>query len=159
MAKVTTTKALAARKSWQERAETWRDKINVSKLITRLEEFVSSYIAPKNYVLIPTNPGKLLSLTGISEEQYTKLVTASSNVVGIEMTQSQVKASQVLLDRVMPTLSASEIVHKKETVSPEELIKLMRDRYGDQVADRLARDYVPEESGRTPSHSSPELQQ
>lgn len=145
MPKVTTTKAKAARKSWQERAETWRDKINTAKLITRLEEYVSSLIAPKGFVLLPTKPGKLLSVIGMSEEQYSQLVGALSNVSGIEMTPSQVKAAQVLLDRVMPTLSASEVTHRKETISPVELIELMRERYGDAFADQLARDYVPHE--------------
>jgi hypothetical protein len=144
MAKITATKAQAARKSWQERAETWRDKINISKLITRLEAFVESLIAPKDYVLIPIKPNKLLSQTGISEEQYSQLVALASKVIGIEMTPAQVKSAQVLLDRVMPTLSASEITHKKETVSPEELIEFMRQRYGNDIADVLTKDYVPQ---------------
>lgn len=147
--KITTTKAKAARKSWQERAETWRDKINTAKLISRLEQFVDSYIAPKDYLLIPVNPGKLLSKVGISEQQYQALVDEASKVIGIDMTPSQVKASQILLDRVMPTLSASEVVHKKENVSPEELISSMRERYGDAFADKLAKDYLPEKVEQT----------
>lgn len=143
MPKVTTTKAQAAKRSWQERAETWRDKINVAKLITRLEEFVDSYISPKGYVLIPIKPTREI-LELVHSEDYDQLVKLASRVVGIEMTPSQVKASQVLLDRVMPTLSSSEIVHKKETVSPEELIRTMRERYGDAIADQLMKDYVPE---------------
>lgn len=154
MAKISTTKAKAARKSWQERAETWRDKINVAKLITRLEEFVESYIAPKGYVLIPVKPGKLATEAGIDEQQYAQLVNLASSIVGIEMTPSQVKASQVLLDRVMPTLSASEITHKKETVSPEELIKAMRERYGDEFANKLAKDYLPQTETSEPTHKA-----
>lgn len=146
MAKITTSKAQAARKSWQERAESWRDKINVAKLITRLEEFVESYIAPKGYVLISTKYDLIASKAGLTEEQHTKLVTAASNIIGIEMTPSQVKASQVLLDRVMPTLSASEITHKKETVSPEQLIAAMEERYGKEFADKLRKDYMPEQT-------------
>lgn len=153
MAKITTTKAQAARKSWQERAESWRDKINVAKLITRLEEFVESYIAPKGYVLISTKYDLIASKAGLTEEQHTKLVLAASNIIGIEMTPSQVKASQVLLDRVMPTLSASEITHKKETVSPEELIRAMRERYGDAFADQLAKDYLPQ-TETEPTHEA-----
>lgn len=38
MARVTTKQAVLARKSWQERAETWRDKIEIAKIITRLNE-------------------------------------------------------------------------------------------------------------------------
>ena len=144
MPKVTTTKALAARKSWQERAETWRNKINTAKIINRLEEFVDSYISPKGYVLLPIKPTKDI-LAVMSEEAYAQLVDAAPKNIGIEMTPSQVKASQVLLDRVMPTLSASEITHKKETISPQELIEDMRKRYGDEFADQLAKDYIPQE--------------
>ena len=36
MARMTAKKALAARKSWQERAETWRDKIAISQIVNRL---------------------------------------------------------------------------------------------------------------------------
>lgn len=143
MAKITTTKAQAARKSWQERAETWRDKINTAKLITRLEEFVESYIAPKGYVLIPIRQSEELGQL-VDEDTYAAIIGQASKVVGIEMTPSQVKAAQVLLDRVMPTLSASEITHKKDSVSPEELIEAMRQRYGDEFANQLAKDYIPE---------------
>jgi hypothetical protein len=38
MARVTTKQAVIARKSWQERAETWRDKIRISEIITRLNK-------------------------------------------------------------------------------------------------------------------------
>jgi hypothetical protein len=38
MARMSTKKALAARKSWQERAETWRDKIAISQIVNRLNK-------------------------------------------------------------------------------------------------------------------------
>lgn len=152
MPKVSTTKAKAARKSWQERAETWRDKINVAKLITRLEEFVESYISPKGYVLIPTKPTNDI-LAIVPEDKYQQLIALASRIVGIEMTPSQVKASQVLLDRVMPTLSASEITHKKETVHPKDMIEDMRKRYGDEFADILAKDFLPD-SETEPTHEA-----
>ena len=151
MPKVTTTKALAARKSWQERAETWRNKINTAKIINRLEEFVDSYISPKGYVLMPIKPTADINAV-IDQDTYRQLVDAAPKNIGIEMTPSQVKASQVLLDRVMPTLSASEIVHKKDSVSPEELIEDMRKRYGDEFANQLAKDYIPQEDETTVTH-------
>ena len=116
MPRMTAKKALAARKSWQERAETWRDKIGVSNLITALEKHTRGEI---------------------------------------EMKPTQVKAAQILLDRVMPTLSASEITKRNETVSPEELIARMRERYGDQVADMLTKDYMPDkdETVHEPGHA------
>lgn len=113
MARMTAKKALAARKSWQERAETWRDKIGVSNLITALEKHARGEI---------------------------------------EMKPTQVKAAQVLLDRVMPTLSASEITKRNETVTPEELIENMRKRYGDEFANQLAKDYIPQEDDATVTH-------
>lgn len=61
----------------------------------------------------------------------------------VEMTPTQVKAAQVLLDRVMPTLSASEITRKNEQVNPEQLIQALRERYGDEFANKLMGDYVP----------------
>lgn len=116
MARISTKKVIAARKSWQERAEMWRDKIAVSNLITALEKHAKGEI---------------------------------------EMKPTQVKAAQVLLDRVMPTLSASEITKRNETVTPEELIARMRERYGDQVADMLTKDYMPDkdETVHEPGHA------
>lgn len=101
---MTTKKALAARKSWQERAETWREKIRVSVIITRLEKHANGEV---------------------------------------EMTPSQVKAAQVLLDRVMPTLSASEVTRKTEAINPEQLIQQLREKYGDEFANKLTSEYKP----------------
>ena len=143
MPRLSKQRVLAARKSWQERAETWREKIKVSAIINRLEEFVGSYISPKGYVLLPIKPTNDI-LSVISEETYAQLVDAAPKNIGIEMTPSQVKASQVLLDRVMPTLSASEITRKTETVSPEQLIQMLRERYGEEFAATISKDYVPE---------------
>lgn len=67
----------------------------------------------------------------------------------VEMTPTQVKAAQVLLDRVMPTLSASEITRKTETLSPEQLILAMEERYGKEFADKLRKDYMPEQPEQT----------
>ena len=105
MARVTSSKAIAARKSWQERAETWREKIKVSNLITRLEKHAAGEV---------------------------------------EMGPTQVKAAQILLDRVIPTLSSSEIIKRSEILNPRELIARMRERYGDEFAALLVRDYVPD---------------
>ena len=105
MPRLSKQRVLAARKSWQERAETWREKIKVSAIITRLDKHVQGEA---------------------------------------DMSPSQVKAAQVLLDRVMPTLSASEITRKTETVSPEQLIQMLRERYGDAFAATISKDYVPE---------------
>jgi hypothetical protein len=105
MPRMTTKRAIAARKSWQERAETWREKIGVSVLITRLEKHAKGEV---------------------------------------DMTPTQVKAAQVLLDRVMPTLSASEIVRKNEPVNPEQLIQMLRERYGEEFASKLMKDYLPD---------------
>lgn len=38
MARLTTKQADLARKSWQERAETWRDKIRIAQIINRLND-------------------------------------------------------------------------------------------------------------------------
>ena len=104
MARQSTKRTLHDRKSWQERAEMWREKIKVANIITRLEKHAEGEV---------------------------------------EMTPTQVKAAQVLLDRVMPTLSASEITRKTEAVSPEALIQMLRERYGDEFAETLSKDYVP----------------
>jgi 6-pyruvoyl-tetrahydropterin synthase len=134
--------ALAARKSWQETAEIWREKIRISQIVNRLQDFVEAQLTPKGFVLLPIKPTKEM-LAIVPEDQYKALLEASPKDKKVEMSPSQVKAAQVLLDRVMPTLSASEITHKKETISPEELIRTMRDRYGDEFADRLVKDYLP----------------
>jgi hypothetical protein len=104
MARQTTRNVLHARKTWQERAEMWREKIKVSNIITRLEKHVAGET---------------------------------------EMSATQVKAAQVLLDRVMPTLSASEITRKTETISPEALIQMLKERYGEAFAAQLSKDYLP----------------
>ena len=106
MANLSKHKQMARKKSWQETAETWREKIKVSNIITRLEKHANGEV---------------------------------------EMTPTQVKAAQVLLDRVMPTLSASEITRKNEQQSPEQLIQMLRERYGDEFANMLVKDYTPEE--------------
>ena len=105
MSRMTKERALAARKSWQEKAETWRAKIQTAKIIEALDKHVRG---------------------------------------DCELKATQVKAAQVLLDRVMPTLSASEITKKNEVVNPQELIQMLRERYGNEFADKLAQDYVPQ---------------
>lgn len=92
------------RRSWQERSDTWREKIKVSNIITRLQK----------------------------------------HATGVEcMTASQVRAAQVLLDRVMPTLTASEITTRKEVVDPAQLLELLRIRYGAAFAAQISKDYLP----------------
>lgn len=88
MARVTTKQAVAARKSWQERAETWREKIRVSNIIDRLGKHAEGQV---------------------------------------EMTATQIKAAQVLLDRVMPTLSASDHTTRKETPDPKAILDRLKE--------------------------------
>lgn len=105
MPRMTKQRALALRASWQERAESWREKIRISEIINRLQDFTT---------------GKC------------------------EMSPAQVKAAQVLLDRVMPTLSASEVTKRTETVDPQELLAKLKDSIGEEAYARLAKDYQPE---------------
>ena len=104
MARVSTTKAKAARASWQERAETWRDKIKVSSLLTRLQ--------------------------GCAE---------GTN----DMTTQQIKACEILLNRVMPTLSASEITHTQPQVNAQSMLDRLKAAVGEEVYNKLAPDYTP----------------
>lgn len=113
MPRISTARVNTAKKSWQERAETWREKIRVSVIITRLEKHANGET---------------------------------------EMTPTQVKAAQVLLDRVMPTLSASEVTRKTETITPDQLIQMMRERYGDDIANQMQKEY-------SPTHDQPEATQ
>lgn len=106
MARITTTKAKALRASWQERAESWRDKIGVSKLLNRLE---------------------------------------SCALGEVEMKPAEVKAAQILLDRVMPTLSASEITHVKPQQTAQALMDRVREVMGNDAHDKLAPEYLPED--------------
>jgi hypothetical protein len=105
MARITTTKAKALRASWQERAESWRDKIGVAKLLSRLEK------------------------CALGEA---------------DMKPAEVKAAQILLDRVMPTLSASEITHVKPQQTARALMDRVRELMGDEAHAKLAPDYLPE---------------
>lgn len=153
MSRVTTKQALAARKSWQERAETWREKIETAKIIGRFQEFLMGMIAPKGWVVLPQEPSSaMLQAAGISELAYQDMLNAAPDPCPVTMTPAQVKAGQVLLDRVMPTLSASEIVKKDETFKPEQLLQMLRERYGDDVANAIAKNY-------TPTHEQPETPQ
>ena len=155
MARVTTTKAIASRKSWQERAETWRDKIETSKIINRFQEFVMGAVAPKGCAVLPIEPTtEMLTAAGLDLEAYEALLKAAPESAPVVMTPAQVKAGQVLLDRVMPTLSASEIVRKDVPVNPEQLIQQLRERYGNDFADKVAKDYTPQET-----HEAPETTQ
>ncbi len=153
MSRVTTKQALSARKSWQERAETWREKINTSRIISRLEDFVVGAKAPEGCVVLPKEPTQtMLDAANITLDQYQAMLVKAPDAMPVEMTPAQVKSAQVLLDRVMPTLSASEIVKKDETLKPEQLLQMLRDRYGDEFVKTFAKDY-------TPIHDQPETPQ
>lgn len=102
---------MADRRSWQEKAESWREKIRVSAIINRLQDFAE---------------GKK----------------------GVEMTAAQVKAAQTLLDRAMPTLSASEITRKDATVDPQALLDRLKAAVGEEAYAKLAKDYKPTDDDR-----------
>ena len=113
MARVTTTKAKAARASWQERAETWRDKIQVAKILHRLEDCALGLI---------------------------------------EMTNQQIKSCEILLNRVMPTLSASEITHTQPRANAQDMLDRLKKAVGDEAYNKLAPEYVPNEVNNEVKH-------
>jgi hypothetical protein len=106
MARITTSKAQAARKSWQERAETWRNKINVSALLTRLEKYASG------------DPN-------------------------VRMEMGEIRAAGILLDRVMPTLSASDITHTEKPADVGAMLVRLREVLGAEAYTKLAGQYAP----------------
>jgi len=110
MARVTTTKAKASRASWQERAETWRDKIQVAKILNRLEA------------------------CALGTE---------------EMTNQQIKSCEILLNRVMPTLSASEITHIKPKANAQHILARLKEAVGEEAYNKLAPNYLPTDHSET----------
>lgn len=109
MARVTTKQAVAARKSWVERSEIWRDKISTAHIIKRLEKH---------------------------------------SLGEVEMTATQVKAAQVLLDRVMPSLSASEVTRRNESINPHELIQSLSNSLSPEIMEKLKELYLPNNDSR-----------
>jgi hypothetical protein len=147
MARVTTKTANTARKSWQERAETWRDKINISKIISRLEAFAAGCQAPEDCAVVPKEPTQeMLNAANITIDQYVAMLEKAPVSMPVTMSPAQVKAGSVLLDRVMPTLSASEITTKNESIKPEELLEMLRERYGEAFVEAIRGDYIPQEA-------------
>lgn len=104
MANKSKIRQMADRRSWQEKAETWREKIRVSAIINRLQAF-------------------------------------AEGEPGVEMSPAQVKAAQTLLDRAMPTLSASEITRKDQPVDPQALLDRLKAAVGEDAFNKLAKDY------------------
>ena len=51
-----------------------------------------------------------------------------------ELTNQQVRAAATLLGKVLPDLSAADIVHRKEQTSPQELLAKLRELGLDQSA-------------------------
>lgn len=61
----------------------------------------------------------------------------------IEMAPAQVKACQVLLAKVLPDLSASDITRHNETTDPQELYNRLEAIVGVEMAKALAAHMVP----------------
>lgn len=63
----------------------------------------------------------------------------------IDMSPTQLKAAVSLLSKVMPDLSASEVIKKSEQVNPQELIGLLK-QTNPELAAMLEQQYAPESS-------------
>lgn len=65
----------------------------------------------------------------------------------LELNGNQIKCGLGLLSKVMPELSAATITHRKEDVSPAEMLERLKQVMGDQLPidgiARLEQEYLP----------------
>jgi len=107
MARVTTKQAVMARKSWQERAETWRDKIRISQIINRLNDCAEGKV--------DMTATQLKACTALMSKVLPDL-TASDHT-----TRNETKTPAELLERAREVLGdQAASVLTKEYLPPEE---------------------------------------
>lgn len=130
----------ARKRNWQtnKTREKIRDSIKVGQIVKRLEDHL------------------------FSEEG--KIDDAGNPIPFVKMTQTQIKAAEVLLQRTLPTLSSAEIVEETKAPGMQDAIDALKRMVGPELAELLlqGKEKIESVEAREPEtliHAQPEKAQ